>query len=810
MLNLFIVSRASLSPKAFMSKILDFFNYKSNVKKFKLPNRVLDCWQKTGFSLAEILIALLIVSLLLAALAPVMTKRHGDDLKINASKKPGFQAWVQPGVYSFTVPAKVYEIEIQGAGGGGGGGGAALKKIPPIKVFEPTEWNVPKGVNRLSFTLVGAGGDGGAGYGKNGSETACESGSVMLKNMADNGQDLCVVPATNIGNISMGNLGAITVVNAGETCVSSACCWKYNGPQGCTGTGCSRIVCTKEAARTYCYSGKNYNASHPFKNSNWDGAINASRIMTDTEAQRMLDYAAYGNGTNMAIWSWFGFCRQNATSVTKSNLPICPYSRDCLGSVGGNTCYPHNTLTQTGYIDFYSRTEYGRLVKNDSNIIGGVSCVRNLDSWQGFAGAGGSSGSKLNISLDVKPGDKISFGGVYGIGAETGTETTLNNSTSEYPYHNASARKSSACIIHWKLGGWTAEQYGYDMYCALGGVKGMDATSAGNAEATNEREQAVCTKSSRLPDGTRTSFSRITAGCSLAVSENQGMGYAPLSSIKGGSGAGEIPGGEIDKNNGVGSSAGVNQYGYGGGGSVCARSTHKIGKCSEGGKGGRGYIEVTYDIASPGGGGGAGGAVGTYVSNGITQNESLRLKVKPYQSIFVTIGAGGDGGQTASFGSKGGDSKISIEGNENKFIFGGGDGGAPGNFTGTVLNTIQNPGIGGIGGKYSNPKDPDEISLPDNKTQGRLGAQTSHGFDGGQGGDTRLFAKGACGGMQVIKDVCENNVVNGLDALMHNIISNRYGAAGGGGGGIDRNLQGMGGAGAPGFVRIRWTGTDDE
>ena len=76
--------------------------------------------------------------------------------------------------------------------------------------------------------------------------------------------------------------------------------------------------------------------------------------------------------------------------------------------------------------------------------------------------------------------------------------------------------------------------------------------------------------------------------------------------------------------------------------------------------------------------------------------------------------------------------------------------------------------------------------------------------DGGQGGKTRLGTKGACGGKQILENICNNNLINGLDGAMHNIVPNKYGGSGGGGGGSDGVLQGTGGEGGAGYVRIRW------
>lgn len=84
---------------------------------------------KKGFSLVEMLVALLVASLLMVALAPVMTKKFNESLKIRS----------------------------EGVGGG------SVRKVVYLTDPNDTEWLVPNGITTFTITLVGAGGGGGAG-----------------------------------------------------------------------------------------------------------------------------------------------------------------------------------------------------------------------------------------------------------------------------------------------------------------------------------------------------------------------------------------------------------------------------------------------------------------------------------------------------------------------------------------------------------------------------------------------------------------------------------------------------------------------
>ena len=112
--------------------------------------------------------ALLVASLLMAALAPVMTKRT-DEAKLNISGVGAAQydkdAVIQIFTKSetFNVPNDVNSVKVTMLGGGGAGGDAfhgvqEFKDPNSIK-----SWKVPEGVTKLRVYMVGGGGGGASG-----------------------------------------------------------------------------------------------------------------------------------------------------------------------------------------------------------------------------------------------------------------------------------------------------------------------------------------------------------------------------------------------------------------------------------------------------------------------------------------------------------------------------------------------------------------------------------------------------------------------------------------------------------------------
>ncbi len=129
--------------------------------------------QCLAFSLVEMLMALLVASLLLAALAPVMTKRM-DEAKINISGVGAAQYDKDSIVTIFTksdtfnVPNDVNAIKVTMIGGGGAGGNAAFGKQ---EITSSGEWTVPAGITKLRVFMVGGGGSGASGGTNSGTAT---------------------------------------------------------------------------------------------------------------------------------------------------------------------------------------------------------------------------------------------------------------------------------------------------------------------------------------------------------------------------------------------------------------------------------------------------------------------------------------------------------------------------------------------------------------------------------------------------------------------------------------------------------------
>ncbi len=185
-----------------MLKILIFYS-----RKFQLPERAVarfsgktpsdnsikpslrktNVLEHTGFSLVEILMALLVASLLMTALAPVMTKKINESLNINGDFNPKNNTIKKEILFgsnecpasniktaedgseycegTYTVPADYTGvIRVTVIGAGGGGGTAPTAGLTEFKEAGSTTFIVPAMVNQIEATLV-SGGAGGAGGG---------------------------------------------------------------------------------------------------------------------------------------------------------------------------------------------------------------------------------------------------------------------------------------------------------------------------------------------------------------------------------------------------------------------------------------------------------------------------------------------------------------------------------------------------------------------------------------------------------------------------------------------------------------------
>lgn len=119
--------------------------------------------RRYAFSLVEMLMALLVASLLLAALAPVMTRKFGDNVNVNGvggGSKSEYTRLFDKDT-EWNVPNGVNVINVTAIGGGGAGGGASYG----FQEFTSTtnDWIVPDGVTKIRVFMTGAGGGGASG-----------------------------------------------------------------------------------------------------------------------------------------------------------------------------------------------------------------------------------------------------------------------------------------------------------------------------------------------------------------------------------------------------------------------------------------------------------------------------------------------------------------------------------------------------------------------------------------------------------------------------------------------------------------------
>ena len=155
-----------------------------------------------AFTLAELLTAVLVISIIMVALAPVITKRMKDNVSVTTDNKKGLEIYANPGTYTFDVPVGINTLFLQGAGGGGGGAGSTVSDPKTVTFTSSTTWTVPTGVNQITFEITGAGGGGGAGNGADNSGTApsglsytsCLSNEMTQLRGDEDENDLCWTP----------------------------------------------------------------------------------------------------------------------------------------------------------------------------------------------------------------------------------------------------------------------------------------------------------------------------------------------------------------------------------------------------------------------------------------------------------------------------------------------------------------------------------------------------------------------------------------------------------------------------------------
>lgn len=214
------------------------------------------------------------------------------------------------------------------------------------------------------------------------------------------------------------------------------------------------------------------------------------------------------------------------------------------------------------------------------------------------------------------------------------------------------------------------------------------------------------------------------------------------------------------------------------------------------------YITYAHKIRA-GGGGGGGGAGYAFVQNiSVTPNTT-------YSNIVI-----GNGGTGGSIGEKGADGKNS------SFTIGSttcsANGGKGGNFGSKAASATAMPthGTGGAAGGISCTSASKYATGKAGGTGAQSGTSGEHGSQGGCGGDSGIGAQGGHGGNNYSRGH-KNALVNGLTTvfeapsiLIAKILLGSAGAGGGGGGWSNAvgnySTPGVGGDGQDGYVYIYW------
>ena len=645
--------------------------------------------KRSAFTLAELLTAVLIISVIMVALAPVITKRMKDNVSVTTDNKKGLEIFANPGTYTFDVPIGINTLFLQGSGGGGGGAGASLSGEITITKTSDTIWTVPKGVNQVTLKITGAGGGGGGANGASSGATSCENNpgdngmkpnsSELAKyplyhaiRISDDGSDMCIFKrnAFDDGTWPYANKN-FTTYTTGQQCTSGACCW-YSAGVVSASTNADypysykadkRAVCTYSAANVICNTYGRLEGNGPDYN---------YRLPTSTELQKWIKYLdvfsrnAGNNGLQL--------CSHNYLYPEPNTVPKCTSVQNCIGSYSWNRC-DVDSVWGASYVRFVWTSAKGVSVGNiDNNNANSVRCVKSLKYYNNYSGSGGSSGAVLEKTINVLPNDTFEI--TIGQGGAGGASKTKGG------------QGETTKIVH-KRGGIEL-----GTYYVKGGLGGNAATTSAHGKAyTNGTAANNTTPSgtcySRNRKDTSDSFTGGNTSCTtISYSGESG------SSTKGGNGGRVKNTGTI--NNGEASSGGylyvdssrtANQRatneeirlakgqnastpGFGGGGGLTPAWANSTSHFYQGGKGANGKVEILYKMALPGSGGGSASRVGG-VEESTNKDYEIKYKVSEGDRIVIEVGSGGSGGAPGQDGLSGTPTIVG----DNEIIFLAGEGG---------------------------------------------------------------------------------------------------------------------------------------
>ena len=802
---------------------------------------------RSAFTLAELLVGILVVSVILTLLAPVITKRAKESISINGGGAGAGTVKSKLFIYNesdpdctqaagstnvldctFTAPQGVNRVNAVAVSAGGGGAGATQPTIETGKRL--TVANTTVGSSRtqeititnnmkniLISQLIGSGaGGGGAAWAESSggpqSQADCDPFNALFipaEYNGSGGKNTCVTKY-NVGDSGGPTIASSvsTVMTGGQYCSLSECCWKGTTSQECTETGswdghttsysgCTRTVCTWQAAKNSCqtwapagtYAGE-WRLPTNEEMKGWANNISKISPFLGSDGLQLCEYD----------YPYFGSVR-------------CYHCRNCYGA-GNNNCYPYYLWTSSsGYFYYlcgskllgpynYDTTRYAHSARC---VYDGVNAGSSgLQKYNVLSGGGGGAGAYIKnyqIPSDIVSsniGGKIvlysAAGGAGGSSASSSGGNASNGSNGNISYIEV---YSSDNVLKWGIR-------------ASGGYAGEGASSSSYGEGGAERSIASC---QLYENGSWRSVNCTGIGAK-GLDGTKVENASSTNTATGGTGGGSMYNSTVAQGGGSGgttsSASGYNgsTYGAGGGGATITFNSSNNAVRGTGGRGANGVAEITYDIIRQAAGGGAGGG-GAFV-------RADKIKVISGKEYIVKVASGGAAGSVASSGADGGVSSVTFEGVT--YTLSGGKGGSIGTSATDSNDVIQ--GIGGLGGIVSsNVSDTSDVEYKNGlKGDDANTYTTDSGFivsNGGNGGTSGLDTKGGCGGLFIDSTICTNTNVNAayVNFTAPNQIYDtaQYGAAGAGGGGggwsedtLNYPNPGGGSQGQSGYVYINW------
>ncbi len=730
----------------------------------------------TGFSLVEMLMALLVASLLMAALAPVMTRRMADhELKVmseasNYDKDSIITIFTDSTEQQeFNIPNDTNRITVTMMGGGGAGGDALYENR---EITSSQEFIVPDNVTKLRVFMIGAGGGGASGG---------------------------IGEGTEYGSFSQATETSQSFLTAGKASYTISSGAKIPALDSkCIASGVEK----------------------------WSSTISGEESLKYTPGEYLIRVTACGAGGGAGGTSNDGYIGGGGGSgayvvkqpvvSTQTNLSIM-----IPGGGGGGASYGATSSAGGYYSGGGGGSDYGFGCKAGYGGGGGAShtAVGTAGSYfQSMGNAYGRGGGKGAIDTSATNGGNGVISGVYGGYGGGGSSTGGNGgqakyfsdgSCSQYAYGGGGGGGSWA--------GYGGGGGGGSVYANGGGGGGGATSIVTELNTTQGILFQIAGGGGGGGGSTGNSYggSGGGGGGGGIGGGSGGKGSAGPSNLNTGGGGGKSAQSSVGILNSkltAGASGAVGRLKTGGGGgtisttfgtSYCNGGNGVTSSGSRGTPGKPGALQLYWggtdalkcDYKQPANSGGGGGAGQIWIGE---------LSVTPGQKLNFNIGIGGS--KTTSYGSNGnngGNTSITNTSGTTLISVSGGKGGRYESDETYINNSygigggIKTSNVDSSFAKYVNWKKTNFHQGGENGGVGKTPAQGAGGGKGGQLYDLNgiLLKGGNESGAQT----------DGYDAP-----NTSYGAGGGGGGGVinDGGTPGYGGKGANGYIYVEWGGSN--